>query len=248
MMDFKDLFSTQAADYARYRPRYPDALFDYLASVAPSRGLAWDVGTGNGQAAVELARRFGRVVATDPSEKQISAAAARPNIEYRVASAEASGFEDGCADLITAAQAFHWFRQEVFYREARRVGKPGAIVAIWTYAIARITPEVDAAVMRLYDGTLKGYWEKERKLVEEGYRSVAWPFEEITPPRIEMRADWSLADLVGYLGTWSALQTYIRKNGVNPLEALYPDLGRAWGEAATRPVSWELGLRVARVS
>ncbi len=247
MSEFKDLFSTQATDYARFRPTYPAALYGFLAAQAPARELAWDVGTGNGQAAIELAKSFARVVATDPSEKQLSSAVPRPNVEYRVGPAEKSPLADQSADLITVAQAFHWFKQEEFFREVRRVAKPAAVLALWTYGLAAISPALDQVVFRLFEGKLGAYWEIERKLVDEGYRGVRLPFEEIAAPAFEMRAEWNLADLVGYLGTWSALQAYIRKNGENPIEEFYPELKAAWGAEARRPVNWRLGLRACRV-
>lgn len=242
----KDLFSQQSTDYARFRPTYPAKLFQYLASLVDERRLAWDVGTGNGQAAIALADAFERVIANDSSAQQVSNAQKHPKVEYFIGSAEKSALADQSVDLITVAQAFHWFHPDEFFAEARRVLKPGGVLAFWCYELAKITPEIDAVVLKLYQGLLGGYWEPERKLVEEGYRSVRMPFEEITPPRFEMAAEWSFEHLVGYLGTWSATQTFIRKNGSNPIEAILSELRHAWGETETRPVRWELGLRVGR--
>jgi ubiquinone/menaquinone biosynthesis C-methylase UbiE len=245
--DFKDLFSRQSTDYARFRPTYPDALFKYLASIVEGHSLAWDCGTGNGQAAVKLADYFERVTATDPSAKQLSSAEKHPKVEYLVGSAERTTFSNESVDLITVAQAFHWFNQHEFFAETHRVLKPGGALAFWCYGLARISPEVDAVVLRLYKDRLENYWEPERLLVEEGYKNIQIPFKEITPPLFEMRAEWNLEHLVGYLGTWSALQTYIQKNGSNPLEELFPDLRTAWGATKTRPVTWNLSLRVGKV-
>jgi ubiquinone/menaquinone biosynthesis C-methylase UbiE len=184
--EFKDLFSTQASDYARFRPTYPQALFRILQEACAEHELAWDVGTGNGQAALALAAYFRKVIATDPSQKQLAEAPAHERVEYRCASAENSGLPDACADLITVAQAFHWFRQDDFFREVKRVGKPGARLAVWCYELAIIDPAVDAVVMELYDGVLGPYWEKERRLVEEGYSKVSFPFRELTAPSVRM--------------------------------------------------------------
>jgi SAM-dependent methyltransferase len=246
MSEFKDLFSGQATDYAKFRPNYPASLFEYLASVVGEHDLVWDCGTGNGQAAIRLAERFQKIIATDPSEKQISSATPHAQVEYRVGAAEKSPLGDHSAILITVAQAFHWFRQDEFFHEVKRVLKPGGVLAIWCYELAKITPEIDRVVDHLYRGILGGYWEKERRLVEEGYRKVVFPLLELTPPKLEMTAQWSLAPLVGYLGTWSALQTFIKKNGQNPLEAIFPELKKAWGEVPLREVRWELGIRVGR--
>ena len=244
--NFKDLFSAQSVDYARYRPVYPSALFDYLATTAPSRGVAWDCGTGNGQAAIALAERFDRVAATDVSDKQIGKAAPHPRISYRIAPAETSGLADSSIDCITVAQAFHWFRQEDFFTEVRRVLRSGGILAIWSYNLCRITPEVDAEVLHLYRDLLGPWWEKERALVEEGYASVTLPLQELPAPRFKMSADWTVDHLIGYLGTWSALQSCISKGGYNPLIEMEPLLRNAWGADPARTVSWELSLRICR--
>ena len=210
--------------------------------------MAWDVGTGNGQAAIALADPFDRIVATDPSAKQISGAQRHPKVEYRVGSAEKPAFADASVDLITSAQAFHWFNQDDFFAGAHRVLKSGGVLAFWSYGLAKISPEVDAVVLKLYRDRLGGYWEPERKLVEEGYKNVRLPtgLKEITPPAFEMTAEWSLEHLLGYLGTWSAFQTYLEKNHSNPLEAIFPELRAAWRETKMRPIRWDLALRVGR--
>jgi SAM-dependent methyltransferase len=246
MSHFKDLFSKQSTDYAKFRPTYPESLFTYLASLVDRRETAWDVGTGNGQAACMLAEHFARVHATDPSAKQIESAPTHPRVEYAVGPAEKFAGANESIDLITVAQAFHWFRQPEFFAEANRVLRPGGVLALWCYELAKITPEVDAVVLELYEGVLGPYWEGERHLVEEGYRSVSLPFPEIRPPAFEMQIEWSLEHLVGYLGTWSALQTYIRNQGSNPLEKYFPRLESAWGSPAKRLATWELALRIGR--
>lgn len=247
MTTFKDLFSIQATDYAKFRPRYPDALFTYLASLTPAHESAWDCGTGNGQAAVELAKFYDKVIATDPSEKQLASAEKNPKVTYTQGSAEKTPFQEHSMDLVTVAQAFHWFKHEEFFAEVRRVLKPSGVVAIWSYNLCEITPEIDRVVHVLYADILGPYWEKERKLVEEGYKNCIFPVNALTPPRFEMTAEWGFEHLIGYLGTWSSLQTFIKKNGVNPLEDLAPRLQQAWAGAKTHTVRWELSLRVGRV-
>lgn len=247
---YKDLFSGHAGDYARHRPTYPAALFEWLAAQAPARHAVWDCGTGNGQAALALAAHFDEVLATDPSEKQIGNAAAHPRVRYTVAPAESSGLAAASADAITVAQAFHWFRHDGFFTEARRVGRPRAVLAFWCYELAHVTPAVDEAVLRFYRGTLGPHWEPERRLVEEGYRSVQLPadFAGLTVPRFEMTAEWSCEDFIGYLGTWSALQKYRKVRGEDPLPAFGSELRGAWGQGGTpRTVRWPLSLRAARL-
>ena len=201
----KDLFSKDSAQYAKFRPRYPDALFNDLASRARERNAAWDCATGNGQAAVALGSRFDLVYATDLSAQQIKLAEPRRNVVYGVGTAEKSGLQAGSVNLITVAQAYHWLDHEKFRQEALRVGQPGALVAIWCYAIMATCPEVDRVVDQIYSQDLRGYWEPERRFVERGYQDLPFDFQEIQLPKFEMKADWSFQHLLGYLSTWSAL-------------------------------------------
>ncbi|HEV7199207.1 MAG TPA: class I SAM-dependent methyltransferase [Candidatus Limnocylindria bacterium] len=245
-MSWKDLFSGHAEDYARFRPSYPPALFAWLAEVSPGRGLAVDLGTGNGQAAVSLADHFARVIGIEPSAEQLAHAATHPRVEYHVATAEATGLTDAAADLLLAAQAFHWFERDGFFAEARRVVRPGGVLALVSYALSRITPEVDAVVDELYR-SLDPYWEPERRTVEDGYASVDVPFPALTAPAFAMESTWTVDDLVGYLGTWSALRKALAVGGRNPLDDVGPQLAAAWGEEPRREVLWPLAVRAFRV-
>ncbi len=248
MASFKDYFSSVSNSYRNYRPRYPEALFEHLRRVAPSGSLAWDCATGNGQAATMLARQFSSVIATDASAEQIAEAEPADNIRYQVATAESSGIADGSVDLTTVAQALHWFDLPAFVEEVRRVSVPGAALSIWSYAILESTAAVDAVIETLYNGILGDYWTPERKLVEEGYASVAVPFEELPVPDFAMHADWTLAELVGYLSTWSAGKRYEAQHGEAPLALVQDDLAAAWGDPDSRlRVSWPLTVRIWRV-
>jgi SAM-dependent methyltransferase len=247
MTQFPDHFSGHSTDYASFRPGYPDALFAWLASIAPTTTLVWDCATGSGQAAIGLARHFEQVIATDASAQQIAKAAHAPNVAYRVASAEACGLDDAAVDLVTVAQAVHWFRREAFYAEARRVLRPDGVLAVWTYGLATVEPEVDEIVRYLYGDVVGPYWDFERKLVDGGYRELEFPFEEIKAPHFDMMAAWSLDHLLGYLRTWSAVKRYQREQGKDPVDAAAPALLRAWGARDdARTVRWPLFLRVGR--
>jgi ubiquinone/menaquinone biosynthesis C-methylase UbiE len=247
MTSFKDHFSARSADYARYRPGYPPALFDWLAAVAPARGLAWDVGTGSGQAALGLAAHFERVVASDAAEAQLRHAAAHPRITYKMMPAERSDLPDATVDLVSVAQALHWFDFERFYAEVRRVLKPGGVIAAWTYGLQRVDPEVDAVVRHYYREVVGPYWPPERRHVERQYRDVPFPFEEIASPVLTMQVQWSFGEVLGYLGTWSAARRYAELRGADPREEVRAALARAWGGAALRTVTWPLHLRVGRL-
>ncbi len=246
---FPDHFSGASAEYARYRPDYPDALFEYLASRVPARGRAWDCATGSGQAARGLARHFSEVIATDASERQISCAPPYSRVRYRIAAAEESGIETGSVHLVTAAQAVHWFDRPRFWAEARRVLVPGGVIAVWCYDLLSVGDEVNAVVERLYRGIVGPYWPPERALTEERYRTIGFPFTEEIPPPFRMEKRWSLEDLVGYLRTWSATRRYAEARGEDPIERVREDLARAWGPPErARPVFWELALRVGRTT
>ncbi len=243
-MSFKDHFSKQAADYVKFRPRYPQKLFDYLGSIAPSRQFAWDCGTGNGQAAVGLASVFERVIATYASEKQIANAQSRKLVDYRVAPAENSGIESETLDLIMVAQALHWFDLGRFYAEARRVLKPDGILAASAYNLLHVEPTIDHIVNRYYYEVVGPFWPAERKLVEQ-FADLSFPFREIGPPKFEMTAQWNLDHLLGYLQTWSSTQRFIAAKGTDPLKQIIVELRTAWGGSQqTRNVTWPLVLRI----
>jgi len=246
---FKDHFSDQAADYARYRPDYPHELFVYLGSLVLARECAWDCGTGSGQAAVALAEFFDRVVATDASEKQILSATKSPRVEYRIAPAENSGLSFQSLDLIAVAQALHWFDLDAFYMEAKRVLKPDGILAVWCYGLLEIGPEIDAIINRFYREIVGPYWPPERKIIESRYQTIPFPFAELQPPQFTMETHWSLAQLVGYLRTWSATRAFIVATRTDPIEEIISDLSTAWEKQdRERLISWPLSIRAGRVS
>lgn len=246
---FPDHFSAVARSYADFRPRYPESLFDYLASMGPRDSTVWDCATGNGQAAVSLAERFSRVVATDASREQIDAAQRHPRVDYRVALAEHSGLPDQAAAGVTVAQALHWFDLPRFYAEVRRVLVPGGFVAVWAYGVNRIEgADADRVARHFYGETLGAYWPESRRLVEEGYASLPFPFVEEHPPAFQMEATWTLDQLLGYYGTWSATRQYIKQRGEDPLIPLRSELAHTWRDGGTRRVTWPLALRVGRVT
>jgi len=247
-MEFKDHFSGHAGLYAQARPHYPDALFDWIAQQSPARDCAWDVACGNGQASIALARHFRDVIATDPSAQQISQAQRHPRIEYRVEAAEHGSLQDRSVDAITIAQALHWFDLLRFVGEVRRVARPGALFVAWSYAGCSVDANVDAVIARLYDDILGEYWPPERRLVDEGYASLAIPFAPVEAPAFEMRMDWNTDQLLAYLRSWSAAQRYRKATGIDAVTAIVDDLQRAWGNPQkVRAVRWKLALRASRM-
>ena len=248
MTRFEDHFSQLADKYASYRPQYPDALFVYLASLSPGQGLAWDCGTGNGQAARGLARYFQRVVATDASSDQIAQAAAHERIDYRVERAEAVSFEAGSVDLVTVAMAVHWFDLESFYQVVRRVGKTDGILAVWMYHLPLIDPAIDQLLKHYYAHVLAGYWPERIHFIEERYRTLPFPFEEYQPPEFEMQVNWDLAQVAGFLDSWSATRRYQQERGRHPVGIIWPALSDMWGEPSQRmAIRWPLYLRIGLI-
>ena len=246
-MDFKDHFSSHAATYAQARPRYPPALFDWIARQCPRRRLAWDAGCGNGQASVALAEYFGEVYATDPSQAQVANAIAHEHVQYAVESAEHCSLGNTTANLVTVAQAYHWFDHERFCAEARRVLAPDGVVALWSYAESRVSVEVDPVVDELHHRTLGTDWPPERQHVLDRYRDLPFPFRPIPAPAFEMHADWNLHQYLAYLSSWSAAQRYLKRTGADPVAAIVDDMRAAWGDAdRERRIEWPLLLLVGR--
>lgn len=246
-MSFQDHFSGHAAQYAAARPRYPAELFAWAAALPARRRLAVDCATGSGQAALGLAEHFERVVGLDASAEQLSHAAPHPRVEYRVAPAEDTGLPAGAVDLVTAAAGAHWFDFDRFYPEVERLLAPGGAVALWTYDVVRVSPAVDALVHRLAREIVAPYWPPERRWVDERYRTLPFPFEEVEPPRFEIEERWDLDRFAAYLGTWSASKRYERARGRSPVEEIRPELEAAWGDpAAPRSARWELDVRAGR--
>lgn len=243
-------FSTKSKEYSFSRPTYPDNLFKYLSEITPSKGLAWDCATGNGQAAISLCKYFKKVIASDVSKSQIDNRFERGNIVYDVFPAEkASNISDNSVDLIIVAQAIHWFDFDRFYQEVKRVGKrnKNGIIAVWSYGMHKVTPEIDTISERLnVDGDILGnYWPPETKYVKKDYKTIPFPFEEIDTPKFEMTVNWSFDDLFNYMQTWSSVKRCQREKGYNPLESVKADIQNLWGDKKDNQklVRWDINLR-----
>ncbi|MEQ8663726.1 MAG: class I SAM-dependent methyltransferase [Gammaproteobacteria bacterium] len=245
---FTDYFAAAADAYARARPRYPAALYAAIDAELSGHALAWDCASGSGQAVAPLAARFACVVATDASAAQLARLRPAHNVRRVLARAEQAPLADGCADLVTVAQALHWFALPAFYAEVRRVLRPGGVLAAWTYDLPTVGADVDALLAELYGDTLAGCWPPERQLVERRYAGLPWPFADTRTLTLEMRAQWRRETLLGYLASWSAVGVYRQRHGVDPLARWAGALRTAWGERARRAVRWPLTLRLARLS
>ena len=243
-MEFKDHFSKQAADYAKFRPRYPREMLQYLGTITPSRKLAWDCATGNGQAATELAEVFEHVIAIDASEGQIANAEPHTRVEYRVASAEQSGLPSDRFDLVIVAQALHWLNHDQFYPEVRRVLKGNGVFAASAYNHLEIDRSIKEIIKHYYYDIVGSYWPPERRLIED-FSEIPFPFPEVKTPAFEIVAEWNLDHLIGYLWSWSSTQRFVAATNHNPIDQIEADLQKAWGDRhETKRISWPLILRV----
>lgn len=248
MKEVKDLFSKQSATYAAYRPTYPGELYDFIFSITQNLDTAWDCGTGNGQAATRLAEKFRQVIATDLSEKQISHAANRENIIYKVARAEDSGLVDNSIDLVTVGTALHWFDFDKFYTEVNRVAKPGACIVVWAYAPFRSESEIDEILDNFTYEILGPYWDPERKWVDEQYKTIPFPFEEISAPEFTISLSWTLEQFMGFLHSWSSVQHYIAKNASDPVEIIRKQLEAVWKPGEVKQLHFPLFVRAGIIN
>ena len=244
----KDLFSSQSELYARYRPRYPAELIEYILQFVINRDAAWDCATGNGQAAYLLAEHFKSVKATDISDKQLASSIQHPRIQYSVATAEDSPFADGSFDLITVAQAYHWFNFDAFEKEARRVLKPTGILSVWGYGLVNSTMDsLNTIIKSFYTNVVGPYWDVERKYVDEQYETIPFPYDHIARANFSFYQDWSVEDLLGYMNTWSSVQHFIAKKGFNPVHRLKGQISEIWPSRNTLPFRFPLFLRIGRI-
>lgn len=239
-------FSKQSHSYSRFRPDYPQQLYDFLLHFISNKKTAWDCGTGNGQVAVKLSQYFEQVFATDISAGQIENAVKKKNIFYSLENAEQTSFTDNQFDLITVAQAIHWFDFEELYKEAKRTLKPGGIIAVFGYNLFKINKETNAIIDNFNKNIIGPYWDKERKYVDENYDTIPFPFEEIKSPKFLNKYKWEFEHVIGYLNTWSAVQHFIAKNQTNPVDQIIVPLKDAWENEATREISFPIFMRVGR--
>lgn len=248
-MKYTSHFAEKSEDYLRFRPEYPHALFDYLKQLTEEHELAWDAGTGNGQAAVKLAEFFNNVVGSDINQAQLDVAMKRNNIYYVCSPVEKTNIPHASVDLIVVAQALHWFDLEKFYREVNRVAKPNAKIAAWCYSLGNVDAEIDQHIMKLYGDILgDAYWPQQRKYVDAAYQTIPFPFQKITAPVLQMEKTINFFELIGYLQTWSAVKEYVARNAKSPVDLIYADLQKAWGNPIDeRVIRWPIHMLVGKV-
>ena len=248
-MSNAELFSTVAREYANFRPGYPPELFAWLARVSPSREAVWDCGCGSGQASVPLAEHFAVVHATDVAPEQIAAAKPHAGVRYSVTPAGHSGLPARSVNLVTVAQALHWFDVAAFFAEARRVARPGALLAVWNYPRPQfVDAELDRRFFAFYSRVVGPYWPPERRHIEAGYKTLPFPFEEVEAPEFGIELHWNLDQVAGYVSSWSATARYRQALGTDPVPLLRESIEPAWpAGAASVPIRMPIGLRVGRL-
>ena len=244
---FSDHFSKQSAVYAKGRPSYPPEFIEYIKGLAPDTKLAWDVATGNGQAAVMLAKYFDHVYASDASAEQIKLASQHPHVSYHVEPAEKSALQDNSVDLVTVAVGVHWFDHDKFYAEVKRVLKPNGVIAVWMYYYDEIDGDSENIVEEFRGEFLKDYWPEKFHYVINRYENLPFPFEQIKTPEFRMQTHWKMQNMLDFLRSWSGTQRYIDQHGEDPVKIIEPKLKASWGDPEQeKVVHWKLYLKVGR--
>jgi SAM-dependent methyltransferase len=246
-MSTKDYFSGHSKIYAAFRPQYPEELYAFILNHTKNTTAAWDCATGNGQVAQYLSGHFEKVFATDISQPQLDHAFKAGNIFYSVSKAENTSFPENQFDLITVGQALHWFRVDDFYKEVNRTSKPGGLLAVWGYALLTIEPHIDNCFMDFYDLTVGPYWDNARKLVENQYQDIPFPFQEYKTPTFQLKVEWTLDQFAGYLTSWSATQKYIQTKGFNPVDNFIPTIKKFWRADERKQVTFPVFLRLGKI-
>jgi ubiquinone/menaquinone biosynthesis C-methylase UbiE len=247
MTTFKDNFSGHANIYLRYRPTYPKELFEYLKSLTTEHTLAWDCGTGNGQSAINLADDYESVYASDPSAEQLKNAILNDKVTYAVEKAEQTALENNTVDLVTVAQAVHWFEFDLFYAEVKRVLKKDGVIAVWAYSLPTVSIAFDSIIRDFHDNIIGEFWQVENKMIDLEYTTIPFPFEEITTPQFYIQKKLTLKELLGHFRSWSATQKFIDSYNINPLQDLEEKLLKYWlDENETKEITWKLILKVGR--
>lgn len=247
MKQVKDNFSSYSSNYATYRPTQPDELYEFLYSQVEQFDTAWDCGTGNGQIALRLAEKFEQVYATDISAQQLALAPQKDNITYLLERAEATTLADNSVDLVTVAQAVHWFDFDAFNKEVNRVAKPGALIALITYYTPKFDEAVDKLVDELYWDITRTYWDKERQYVDDKYMTIPFPYKEIDVPTMSIQLKWNIDQALGYLRTWSGVQHYIKQHQEDPVAMIEPRMRALWNETEMKEVRFPLFVRMGRI-
>ena len=246
-MTSKDLFSSQSKAYAAFRPTYPAELYEFIFNRTRNFDIAWDCATGNGQVARDLSKRFKKVVATDISQQQLDEAFKASNIEYSISKAEETSFADETFDLITVGQALHWINTNQFYKEVCRVGKKGSTIAVWGYSVLTVSNAIDPLFNAFYFEKVGKYWDAARRLVENKYASVEFPFQNKSEAEFEIKVEWTIDQFAGYLTSWSATQKFIKAEGFDPVPDFIQSIKHLWTTGEEKLVRFPVFIKVGLI-
>lgn len=244
----KDLFSEQSHVYQQARPSYPHTVIAEILKHVPHKQFAWDCGAGSGQFTQLLSPYFEQIVATDLSPQQLKQAHYLENVSYQIQHAEKTSFNNQIFDLVTVAQAIHWFDFDAFYTEVERTLKPDGVLAVIGYGLIQVEDAlVNQLLQSLYYETLNGYWDTERKYIDEGYATIPFPFDELDVPQLNMQYHWNVDQFLNYLSTWSALKKYKKDKQEDPLK-IFTELFQHNGfEHRLLNVEFPIFLRIGRL-
>ena len=248
MKNIIDKFSNQSEIYKKYRPGYPKELYDFILATIKldDRNECWDCGTGNGQVAKVLSKYFKTIHATDISANQINHAEKNPNIAYSITRSEKTPFKENQFDLITVAQAIHWFDIKAFTSEVKRVGKNGSKICVWGYGLINVDEKVNPIIQRFYNDLTGPYWNTERRHIDSNYETINFDFAALEAPKnLKIRSNWKLDELIGFLNSWSAVQNYMKENnGENPVEKIVDELAEVWPGNIIKQVSFPIFMKI----
>jgi SAM-dependent methyltransferase len=241
-------FGEYAADYAKSRPQYPAALWQWLASQCQSHEHAWDAGCGNGQASLALAQYFNHVTATDISAEQITSATPHKNVSYAAIRTEDASFASASLDLVCVAQALHWFDLAKFWPQVQSALKPRGVFLAVAYGLFSVNDEIDAISKKYFYDVVDPYQAAGNRMVANGYCDIQFPFEMIEAPMMAIQCEWTLDQLVSYAATWSAVARMKKEQGVDPMAAYCVALEHIWGDVESqRNVRMPLTIRAGRL-
>lgn len=209
----------------------------------------------------QVAEHYEQVIATDVSEEQLKHAMRHPRIRYHDTPLSISEEElvsliggENSVDLVTGAQAVHWFDLPKFYSIITRIlRKPGGIIAVWCYKSFAVSPEFDHVMKQFYDTTVP-YWKRNVQYLSDGYKELPFPFESVglgfegQPLELDMPKEVAFEGFLTMLRSFSAVNTAL-KQGVDLLsEKVVKELENAWGGSKlVRTITYKAFMLVGKV-
>ncbi len=246
MNNTNNWFSQGGNNYANFRPQYPKDLIDYLLSLVSNKNVLLDVGCGNGQISKMMTPYFKTTLGLDSSLNQLLNAITFDAF-YVCANAEQLPIKSASTDLIVVAQAAHWFNLDSFYQEVNRVLLKNGILALVSYGEIILDSDLNLYFSKFYYQDIYKYWPPQRRLVDSGYADIAFPFDDLDYPKIEINYYWDLNQFLGYILTWSAIKNMAQQGHIHLFDTFARNLAAIWGPPESkRLISWPINMRVGR--